>query len=272
MLLAVLLAACSGATVKPSGGVATEAPASAPSVAAAPATQAPSLPAESAPGEAAPGEAAPGEAPIGPTERARVVRIVDGDTIVIDRGHGQEKLRYIGMDTPESVKPGTPVQFMAREASAANAALVGGREVWLERDVSEVDRYGRLLRYVWLKDPTASGWLLVNLVLVAQGYAQVATYPPDVRYVDLFTTAQRGAREQGLGLWSEDRANDTSAPPAGSTGGARAGCDPAYPGVCIPPPPPDLDCADITFHRFEVLPPDPHHFDGDGNGIGCERG
>ena len=254
VLLAVLLAACSGAAVEPPTGVAFGTPESAPSAPPTPTAPAPQSPSP-------PAEPKPGEAPIGPTERATVVRIVDGDTIVVDRGKGQEKVRYIGMDTPESVKPGTPVQFMAKEASAANAALVGGKDVWLERDVSEVDRYGRLLRYVWLKDPsTASGWLLVNLVLVAQGYAQVSTYPPDVRYVDLFTTAQRSAREQGLGLWSDDGA-----------GGARAGCDPAYPGVCIPPPPPDLDCGDITYRRFEVLPPDPHHFDGDGNGIGCEN-
>ncbi len=272
VLLAVLLAACSGAAVEMPTGVASRTPESAPTAPTAPsATSGPTAPATEAP--SLPAEPQPGEAPIGPTERATVVRIVDGDTIVVDRGKGKEKVRYIGMDTPESVKPGTPVQFMAKEASAANAALVGGKDVWLERDVSEVDRYGRLLRYVWLKDPSmTSGWLLVNLVLVVRGYAQVDTFPPDVRYVDQFTAAQRGAREQSLGLWSEDGASDPSGSPAATAGGARAGCDPAYPGVCIPPPPPDLDCGDITFRRFEVLPPDPHHFDGDGNGIGCESG
>ena len=281
MLLAVLLAACSGAVVEPATRVASGTPALAPSDAQAPGSSEPTVAGE--PGDASgppatrapslPAEPKPGEAPIGPTERATVLRIVDGDTIVIDRGNGQEKVRYIGMDTPESVKPGTPVQFMAKEASAANAALVGGKDVWLERDVSEVDRYGRLLRYIWLKDPsTTSGWLLVNLALVAQGYAQVSTYPPDVRYVDLFTSAQRSAREQGLGLWSTDGAGGASTSPGAAAGDASAGCDPAYPDVCIPPPPPDLDCGDITFRRFEVLPPDPHNFDGDGNGIGCESG
>ena len=77
-----------------------------------------------------------GSAPTGPTETATVVRIVDGDTIVVDRGHGTEKVRYIGMDTPETVKPGSPVEWMGPEATAANTAIVAGREVVLERDVS----------------------------------------------------------------------------------------------------------------------------------------
>ena len=131
-----------------------------------------------------------------------MVRVVDGDTIVIDRGRGDEKVRYIGMDTPESVKPNTPVEFIAKEASAANAAMVEGQTVLLERDVSEYDRYDRLLRYVWVEDPAhSSGLTLVNLALVAQGFAQVSTYPPDVRYVDLYLAAERAARDQELGLW-----------------------------------------------------------------------
>lgn len=142
--------------------------------------------------------------PIGRAERAQVVRVVDGDTIVVDHGHGSERLRYIGMDTPESVKPDTPVQFMAEEAAAANAELVAGQVVVLERDVSERDQYGRLLRYVWVTDARSpSGLLLVNLVLVEWGLARIATFPPDVRYADAFLAAQRSARDQGLGLWGE---------------------------------------------------------------------
>lgn len=140
-----------------------------------------------------------GLAPVGATETASVVRVVDGDTIVIDRGRGKERVRYIGIDTPESVKPGTPVEFMAREASAANEALVEGREVVLERDVSDVDRYDRLLRYIWLRD--GDGWVFVNLELVRRGFAQVATYPPDVRWTETFLAAQREARDAGAGLW-----------------------------------------------------------------------
>jgi endonuclease YncB( thermonuclease family) len=146
-----------------------------------------------------------GTAPFGPTEQARVVRIVDGDTIVVDRGRGNEKLRYIGMDTPETVDPNSPVEWMGPQASKANAALVAGKMVTLEKDVSAVDRYGRLLRDLWVRDPDRpSGWLFVNLELVERGYAQVTTFPPDVRYVDLLLAAQRRARDAGLGLWGPE--------------------------------------------------------------------
>lgn len=140
--------------------------------------------------------------PEGVTEPARVVRVVDGDTIIVDRGQGRETVRYIGIDTPESVRPSFPIEWMGPEASAENARLVGGADVLLERDVSEFDRFGRLLRYVWIADARApSGWVLVNLELVARGYAQLLTMPPDVRYAVLFRQAQRQARDQGLGLW-----------------------------------------------------------------------
>jgi micrococcal nuclease len=151
------------------------------------------------PSPTAPGTSAPDHAPIGATETARVIRVVDGDTIVIDRGRGDERLRYIGIDTPESVKPESPVELMGREASAANAALVEGREVVLEADVSDRDRFDRLLRYVWLREDGT--WRHVNLELVRQGYAQVATYPPDVRWRDELADAQRVARAAGAGLW-----------------------------------------------------------------------
>jgi micrococcal nuclease len=155
------------------------------------------------PGPPTPAAASPfGSVPFGETEQARVVRIVDGDTIVVDRGRGNEKLRYIGMDTPETVDPNSPVEWMGPQASKANAALVAGKTVTLERDVSEVDRYRRLLRDVWVRDPgRPSGWLFVNLELVERGYAQVTTFPPDVRYVDVLLAAQRRARDAGLGLW-----------------------------------------------------------------------
>ncbi len=207
------------------------------------------------------GAATLGEAPMGPTQAAQVVDVVDGDTIKVSLGGRVYTLRYIGMNTPETVTPGRPVEWMGPEASAANAALVAGRSVVLEKDVSEVDKYGRLLRYVWLEEP--GGWLMVNLELVRTGYASVDTVPPDVRYRDLFVAAERAASRAGVGLWSE------TPPESGLPAGSGA-CDPSYPTVCIPPPPPDLDCADIGYRRFPVLPPDPHQLDGDHNGIGCE--
>ena len=133
--------------------------------------------------------------PTGPTQTARVVRVVDGDTIIVRIGGRDERLRYIGMDTPETVKPDTPVQWMGPEASRANAALVAGQNVVLEKDVSETDRYGRLLRYVWLYD--GARWTLVDLELVAEGFAQVETDPPDVKYAGRFVAAERAARSCG---------------------------------------------------------------------------
>ncbi len=88
---------------------------------------------------------------------------------------------------------------MGPEASRANSALVKGRTVVLEKDVSETDRFGRLLRYVWLVD--GERWTLVDLELVGRGFAQVETDPPDVKYADRFVAAQRSAREAGIGLW-----------------------------------------------------------------------
>lgn len=260
-----IVAACAG--IGPAPGTTAPAQTAAPLAVATDArTPEPTLGSTATP---EPTEPTLGAAPMGPTERATVVRVVDGDTIVIDRGHGDERLRYIGVDTPETVAPGSPVEWMGPEASAANKRLVEGRDVVLERDVSETDRYGRLLRYVWLEDASRpSGWLLVNLELVATGFAQVVTYPPDVRYVDLYLAAQAIARQGSIGLWGAEPTESAGAEPGPTT--SPGGCDPAYPTVCIPPPPPDLDCGDITFRRFTVLAPDPHRFDNDHDGIGCE--
>jgi endonuclease YncB( thermonuclease family) len=127
---------------------------------------------------------------------AQVIEVVDGDTIKVLLDGAAYTVRYIGIDTPETVHPEIGVEWMGPEASAANEELVAGKTVRLERDVSETDRYGRLLRYVYVGD------LFVNQELVRLGYAQVSTYPPDTKYVDLFTAAQREAREAGRGLWA----------------------------------------------------------------------
>lgn len=142
----------------------------------------------------------PGFGPTGPTERGTVVRIVDGDTIHASVNDVRLTIRYIGMDTPESVKPGSPVEPFALAASAANKQLVDGRDIVLERDVSQVDRFGRSLRYIWLERP--DGWMLVNIELVRLGFATPATFPPDVKYVHLFPEAQRAAMDAGRGSWA----------------------------------------------------------------------
>ena len=121
--------------------------------------------------------------------QASVVRVVDGDTIEVNIAGNSYRVRYIGIDTPETGQPG------GEEATIVNAELVAGRTVYLEKDISETDRYGRLLRYVWVEEG------MVNALLVARGYAQVATYPPDVKYQQEFLELQRQAREAGLGLW-----------------------------------------------------------------------
>jgi micrococcal nuclease len=124
--------------------------------------------------------------------RATVVRIVDGDTVEIEGG---QKVRYIGIDTPETVALSAPVQCFGQEASLKNRELVLNKQVELEKDVSETDKYGRLLRYVWVDK------ILVNELLVRQGYAQTSSYPPDIKYQDRFIKAQQLAREEKLGLW-----------------------------------------------------------------------
>ncbi|MBI4332456.1 MAG: thermonuclease family protein [Chloroflexi bacterium] len=126
---------------------------------------------------------------------ASVVRVVDGDTIVVAMNGREYRVRYIGVDTPETVHPSRPVEYFGKEASAKNKELVQGKTVKLEKDVSEADRYQRLLRYVWVDE------VMVNAELVRLGYAQVATYPPDVKYQGLFLKLQKEAKEAQRGLW-----------------------------------------------------------------------
>lgn len=124
----------------------------------------------------------------------RVSRVVDGDTIELENG---SKIRYIGVDTPESVDPRRGVECFGKEASERNRALVEGRAVRLESDVSDTDMYDRLLRYVFVGD------LFVNEYLVREGYARASSYPPDVKYQTLFREAEREAREMKRGLWAD---------------------------------------------------------------------
>jgi micrococcal nuclease len=175
------------------------------------------------------------------------------------------------MDTPETVDPRKPVQCFGREASARAHRLLDGQAVRLEYDATQgrLDKYGRTLAYVRMGDGR-----LYNEVMIADGYAHEYTYAIPYRYQSQFVAAERAARAGDRGLWSPTTcAGDTSTPTGTTppaTGGDRPGCDPAYPDVCIPPSPPDLDCADVTFRRFRVLSPDPHRFDINHDGVGCE--
>ena len=143
---------------------------------------------------------APTFGPTGLTEVATVSRIVDGDTIRVVLDGRDVPLRYIGIDTPEPDSDDPLVKSMADAATAANAALVEGRQVVLARDVSETDRFGRLLRYVWLE--TGDGWMLINERLVELGFAQASSYAPDVSMDDVFRAAETSARAGGVGLWA----------------------------------------------------------------------
>ena len=141
-------------------------------------------------------------------EQALVVRVVDGDTIDVLIGGEELRLRYIGIDTPETVDPRRPVGCFGKEASARNRELVEGKTVGLEKDVSETDRFGRLLRYVWL------GGRMVNARLVEEGYATASTFPPDVRHAELFAALQTEARTQGRGLWGACATPEAPSPTA----------------------------------------------------------
>ncbi|AEV17304.1 hypothetical protein TCCBUS3UF1_p70 (plasmid) [Thermus sp. CCB_US3_UF1] len=197
-----------------------------------------------------------------------VLKVVDGDTVEL-RGLGP--VRLIGIDAPESSynrrTSGAEEVQMGLEAKAFLNRLLRGKQVWVELDLQERDRYRRVLAYLYLED-TQGDWThggrrfrQVNLEMVRAGWAEPYTVPPNVRYAELYLQASREARTRGLGMWGRP-----SRPP----GRGEGRCDPVYPAVCIPPPPPDLDCGDIPYRNFPVLPPDPHGFDRDRDGVGCE--
>lgn len=124
----------------------------------------------------------------------KVARVIDGDTIEIEGG---ERVRYIGIDTPEMASEGKPEECGAEKALEKNRELVVGKTVELSKDVSERDKYGRLLRYVWVDG------ILVNTQLVRLGLAKTTSFPPDVRFLEEITTAQKEAQKNKAGLWSD---------------------------------------------------------------------
>jgi micrococcal nuclease len=143
--------------------------------------------------------------------QALVTRVIDGDTIQVRLRNGpSERVRLLGIDTPEvhdsakldrdarqSGKSREEIRALGRLAWDFTRSRLEGKDVWLELDVQTRDAYGRLLAYVWLGDGA-----MFNVVILREGYAQVLTIPPNVRYVDLFLVCQREAREHRRGLWS----------------------------------------------------------------------
>lgn len=156
-------------------------------------------------GLGAPDQVVPPPAPIATSsasiivegERVMVTEVVDGDTIKVSSG---KTVRFIGIDTPETKDPRRPVGCFGKEASNETKSLLDGKVVILKKDISETDKYGRLLRYIFL--PLESGQILfVNDYLVREGFAKASTYPPDVKYNDTLREAEKQAREGNKGLW-----------------------------------------------------------------------
>jgi len=140
-------------------------------------------------------DAVPPQTSPGARSEARVIRVVDGDTVWVSDGGRETRVRLIGIDAPEERHPGRPGECFARQATAFLRTLVRGEDVELETDEERHDRFGRLLAYLWLGDQ------LVNETLVAEGYAVAGTYPPNVRYQPRLDAAERRARAEGWGMW-----------------------------------------------------------------------
>ena len=145
----------------------------------------------------------------GPPGSATVVRVVDGDTIVLRLGGADESVRLIGIDTPETRGPGGLRECFGAEATRHMEGLLPqGTRVTVVRDVDARDRYGRLLAYVHRADDD----LFVNLAMARDGYAAALTVPPNVAHAERFVAAAGEARRAGRGLWSACGGPDTAIP------------------------------------------------------------
>ncbi len=136
-------------------------------------------------------------------EAVKVVRAVDGDTIIINVNGKHERLRMIGMDTPETVKEDTPVQYYGPEAHEYTEKQLAGKTVYLEFDVGKHDRFKRYLAYIWLDAEETDVRKMFNARLVLEGYARLLTMPPNVRYADYFKKYIAEARDNKRGMWQK---------------------------------------------------------------------
>ncbi|MBQ7196945.1 MAG: thermonuclease family protein [Synergistaceae bacterium] len=146
-----------------------------------------------------------GSTPAG-IEQGLVARVIDGDTAVIRVNGTDKRVRFLGVDTPETVHPTKGVQPYGKEASNFTKESLTGRNVWLEYDKSPTDRYNRYLAYVWLSKPSKINKTTIrnnmfNAKLLAGGYAKVLIIKPNDRYKDLFNEIQNEAKESKLGMW-----------------------------------------------------------------------
>lgn len=137
-----------------------------------------------------------------PGRWATVTEVADGDTLELN---GKEKVRLVGVNTPETVKPNTPLQPYGKEASEYTKKQLQGKKVFVEVDVQPQDRYGRTLAYVYTTAPQSEADVeayMFNATLLREGYAQLMTIQPNVKYQELFLRLQRTAREENKGLWA----------------------------------------------------------------------
>ncbi len=136
-----------------------------------------------------------------------VARVVDGDTAVVKVGGQERRVRFLGVDTPETVHPNKPVQFYGKEASNFTKKSLNGKRVWLEYDANPQDRYNRHLAYVWLNKPvrtdeTSIRENMFNARLLLGGYAKVMIIKPNKRYEKLFRKFEGEAKQAKAGLWA----------------------------------------------------------------------
>jgi micrococcal nuclease len=192
---------------------------------------------------------------------AEVIRYIDGDTVDVRSEDGRvERVRLFGYNAPElSDRCGNEATFaLAVHLQAFNDYT---NWVYLEDGPRRTDSFGRSLYYAWVV--FRGGLYLLDEHMVLSGNA--LAWRQDGQWRQGIIRAEAVARSNRSGcLWA------TTGGGGQSDSGQRIGCDPSYPTVCIPPPPPDLDCRDIPHRSFTVLSPDPHRFDGDGDGVGCE--
>lgn len=217
--------------------------------------------------------------PITPPQPAtvyEVVRVIDGDTIEIKSDDGIQRVRMIGIDTPEKNHPSKPVECFAKEASDHLSQLISDKSVSVEADSSQdtKDKYDRYLYYIFLNEQN------INQQMISDGYAYEYTYNTPYKYQNDFKKSQITASEGGKGLWSPSTCNgERAAPSSPPTSNAAptapraisaqpSDCDPNYT-PCVPNVSYDLDCGDISF-SVRVIGNDHHRFDRGGDGYGCE--
>lgn len=230
--------------------------------------------------------ARPAGAPTGipvSVQRATVRRIVDGDTLELVGRSGkgplsrgaQVDVRLLEIDTPETKHRSKPVQCYGERATARLTKLVPpGSTVWVQRDTELRDQYGRYLLYLWNDDG-----VFVNRRMVADGFAKATLYEPNDRHWPRISAAERKAKSRGAGLWGActhfGAPKHTPKPEPEPQPAPEPQPQPAPepqpgPGVVSYPYPPDKDCSEIPERDFRVQSGDPHGFDSDNDGIGCE--